>query len=419
MRNVSCWVRILSLITMRFRFLGICLYFILWILGSLHAKTEVFFSPGGLIKDKIIRNIDSSEKSIDIAALQFSSGEIAEALYKAKERGIEIRIILDYRQKQKRHPLVEFLKSEGFRLEFLKANIGGFMNNTFVIFDSKILVTGSYNWSEYSEKFNYENVLFVDESDVIKRFQEEFESLYEKSMVKKGIVDEELESFESVSPDETVSETNSEKMLSDMNRLTENTKSREFGIDLKITGSQDSDRIPILEKSSHNAFDKSKKEDREKVLHKGFESSLKREDSYNAAEQSKPYPQTFADELIVNHGNELLSISFQEFDSLFGKDGKLNRAEKKKVWKDQFEGKYVKWTGTIGYKGIAVYDWNKIGIMHKSRDIDVQLRFNWTKKRVLMNLVMGDVITYTGKLVSPGGFMAPCRLDNADVLDIQ
>mgnify|MGYP003558267912 FL=1 len=95
MRDVSGWIPILSSITTQFRSLGLCLFFSVWVLGSLHAKTEVFFSPGGLIKDKIISNIDSSASSIDIAALLFSAGEIAEALYKAKERGVDIRILLE------------------------------------------------------------------------------------------------------------------------------------------------------------------------------------------------------------------------------------------------------------------------------------------------------------------------------------
>ena len=57
------------------------------------------------------------------------------------------------------------------------------MNNAFAIFDDKLLVTGSYTWTEYAEKFNYENAIFIDEPDVVEKYKKEFESLYDKSVV--------------------------------------------------------------------------------------------------------------------------------------------------------------------------------------------------------------------------------------------
>lgn len=46
----------------------------------------MLFSPKGSIKDTIIKTIISSEETIDIAAFTFTAGDIAEALYNAKER---------------------------------------------------------------------------------------------------------------------------------------------------------------------------------------------------------------------------------------------------------------------------------------------------------------------------------------------
>ena len=157
--------------------LGISIVIMLFVLNTLYAKTEVLFSPKGSIKDTIIKTIISSEEKIDIVAFTFTAGDIAEALYNAKERGVKIRIIIDQRQDKERYPPLEFLKEEGFDLQFLKGNIGGSMNNTFAIFDGKLLVTGSYKWTEYAEKFNYENAIFIDESDVIEKYEKEYESL--------------------------------------------------------------------------------------------------------------------------------------------------------------------------------------------------------------------------------------------------
>ena len=151
--------------------------------NTIYAKTEVFFSPRGSIKDAIIKNIISSKGTIDVTAFTFTAGDIAEALYQAKERGVEIKVVIDHTQDAKRYPVLEFLKEEGFNLQFLKGNIGGSMNNAFAIFDDKLLVTGSYTWTEYAEKFNYENAIFIDEPDVVEKYKKEFESLYDKSVL--------------------------------------------------------------------------------------------------------------------------------------------------------------------------------------------------------------------------------------------
>ena len=50
------------------------------------------------------------------------------------------------------------------------------------------------------------------------------------------------------------------------------------------------------------------------------------------------------------------------------------------MWKDKYEGKYVRWTGKIIHKGIAVYDWNRIIVDQEEADTNVQLKFDKTQK---------------------------------------
>ncbi len=341
---------------MLMRSLCLCSFIIFFVSNILFAKTEVLFSPRGAIKDTIIKTINSSEKSIDIAVLIFTTGEIAEALYEAKERGVKIRIIIDRKQEKKRYPVLEFLKEKDFDLRFLKGNTGGFMNHTFAIFDAERLVTGSYNWTEYAEKFNYENAIFIDEPDTIKSFQEEFESLYGKS------------SMNRIGKLEAITERNKEQVPSSL----DNTQIKE-----SITTTPD-----VIKKDAH------------------IETHVKKEQVASAIESS----------------NGFLNISFMEFNNIFGKDSTLGKAEKKQLWKNKFKGKDVRWTGKVIYKGIAVYDWNRVIVEHEGVDTSVQLRFNWTKRRTVMRLNVGDVITYTGRLVSLQGFSASYKLAYADVL---
>ena len=90
-----------------------------------------------------------------------------------------------------------------------------------------------------------------------------------------------------------------------------------------------------------------------------------------------------------------------------------------RLWKEKFEGKYVRWTGKISFKGIAVYDWNKVGISHKGGDADVNLKFNWSKQKKVMKLQVGDIVTYTGKLVSLNSMFSSYRLEDVDVIQVR
>lgn len=154
------------------------LIILLFHLQALAATTEVFFSPAGDIKARIIQAIDQTETSLDIALYEFTSGDIAEALLKAKDRGIRIRLLLDYESSQKGTSLARFLQGEGLNVKYLTGRLGGNMHHSFAIFDSRKVFTGSYNWTEYAEKFNFENALFTDDTNLIVKYQNYFNELF-------------------------------------------------------------------------------------------------------------------------------------------------------------------------------------------------------------------------------------------------
>ena len=350
--------------------------------NTMYAKTDVLFSPRGSIKETIIKTISSSEESIDVAAFTFTSGDLAEALYNAKERGVEIRFVIDQRQDKRRYPVLEFLKEEGFHLQFLKGNIGGSMNNTFAIFDGKLLVTGSYNWTEYSEKFNYENAIFIDDSDVIGKYKKEFDSLYNEGVVQGARREELLELHVDASgATETVSAVSGEGTLSASGNVH---KTKYKGDKGAITNDKVS--APIVVTGSRH---------------------IKKPEEIEKGKS------------VVNPQKQFSNITFDEFDKIFGNESKLPKLEKKRLWEEEYEGKYISWTGKVGFKGGAIYDWNKVGMIHKGSKADVNLKFDYSKKNKVLNLKVEDVVTYTGRLVSLRGLLTPYRLDDVDFFQVR
>ena len=357
--------------------LSIGILTVLFAPDTIYARTEVLFSPRGSIKDAIIQNITSSRGTIDVTAFTFTSGDIAEALYQAKERGVEVRVIIDQTQDAKSYPVLRFLKEEGLDLQFLKGNVGGSMNNAFAIFDDKLLVTGSYTWTEYAEKFNYENAIFIDESDVVEKYKNEFEVLYDKSVVQRvrRMESSALSARDSLAEEEMV--LNNKEHLPNKSNVKErsgkSTRSEENSI--KFIVGKNNEHLDIIESNKQA-------------------------------------------EIIEKPLKEFVSVSFDEIDMLFGSESKLDKLEMTSLWKSKFEGKYVKWTGRVSFRGFAVYNWNKVGISHKGSSIDVNLKFDYSKQKIVMKLKVGDVVTYTGRLVTLSSLLTSYRLEDVDVLQV-
>src|SRR5436309_2822135 len=83
------------------------------VLSSTGWTADVYFSPEGGVRDQIIRRINLSKTSIDVAVYSFSSGEIAQALAAAKGRGVSVRVIRDKTQSSEKNDENAFLLSAG------------------------------------------------------------------------------------------------------------------------------------------------------------------------------------------------------------------------------------------------------------------------------------------------------------------
>ena len=143
------------------------------------SSQKVYFSPNGQVKDRIVNEINNTKTSIDIAVFNFTSSGLKTALKKALKKGVSIRIITDQGQSEDIHSAVGSLLQDGFKIKIVKGKgRNGLMHNKFAIFDHKLLLTGSYNWTETAEHYNYENALFLEDKSLAEQYEKEFNSLW-------------------------------------------------------------------------------------------------------------------------------------------------------------------------------------------------------------------------------------------------
>jgi len=108
----------------------------------------------------------------------FTYEPISEAIIRAKNRGIKIRILMDKQQAAGKYSKYQYFFNNGINV--ITDIHSGIIHNKIAIIDGKILFTGSYNWTKSAEGINQENLLeFIDEGKIIKLYQERLDYLWE------------------------------------------------------------------------------------------------------------------------------------------------------------------------------------------------------------------------------------------------
>jgi len=139
--------------------------------------TRVLFSPKGGTSKELARMIKAAKKEIVVAAYAFSSKYLGTALSVALKRGVKVRIILDGENARKAYSIDEWLAGEGIDVRFIEVT-GGSMHHKFILVDGKLLMTGSYNFTNESEFRNHEAAIFTNNKALIQSFAAEFEHIW-------------------------------------------------------------------------------------------------------------------------------------------------------------------------------------------------------------------------------------------------
>jgi len=138
------------------------------------------FSPGGSAQTLIINFIRSAEGSADVAAYEFTSKPVAEALVQLSHRGVPVRLVADEKKSHDRWSLTNDLACSGIQVR-TDAQYS-IMHNKFIVTGNNGVQTGSFNYTSSAEKRNAENALVVRDSlPVSKQYQDEFNRLWAES----------------------------------------------------------------------------------------------------------------------------------------------------------------------------------------------------------------------------------------------
>lgn len=130
-----------------------------------NSEIQVYFSPEDKpINSQIIPLVDNAQKYIYIPAFLITHKTLAQSLIAAKNRGVDVKIILDATNTHDSAAKLKMLRGAGIPV---KTEIfAGKLHSKSIIIDDTYTIIGSMNFSRSGEGINDENLVIIKNPDI-------------------------------------------------------------------------------------------------------------------------------------------------------------------------------------------------------------------------------------------------------------
>jgi len=145
-------------------------------LFAIPADVEIYSSPNGGCQQTIVNAIADADSAVDVAMYTFTEGEIAKALISAKERGVQVRVVVNGENVNGTYSKATFLANAGIPVKYETKS--GLMHDKFAVIDGQGVITGSFNWTANAEASNCENLLVILSPTIALKYGAEFEEIW-------------------------------------------------------------------------------------------------------------------------------------------------------------------------------------------------------------------------------------------------
>jgi phosphatidylserine/phosphatidylglycerophosphate/cardiolipin synthase-like enzyme len=138
--------------------------------------------PDGPLAD----SIDSARLSVDVAAYSLSLNSIRDALLRAHDRGVQVRMVMESDNLDNYDP--QQLKDAGILI--LGDRREGLMHDKFVVIDNSEVWTGSMNFTDSGTYKDNNNLIRIHSLKIAEDYTKEFEEMFNDDMFGPDIVAE-------------------------------------------------------------------------------------------------------------------------------------------------------------------------------------------------------------------------------------
>lgn len=143
-------------------------------------QIETYFSPDDITVTRLVQLLGEAQESIYFLAYSFTSDDIGTVMRRMAEQGVTVAGVLESSPLN----LESTSEYEEFREAGLDVRLGNpstLINHKVIIIDNRIVVTGSYDFTNRAENENDENLVIIHSELVAQRFMEEFQRIQERA----------------------------------------------------------------------------------------------------------------------------------------------------------------------------------------------------------------------------------------------
>ena len=142
--------------------------------GGMNADVlGVYFTPPANAAAAIVKAIDASEREVLVQAYGFTHNAIAQALIRAHQRGVEVRVLLDRKSQSSNRYVMEVLSDA--QIELRQDGKHAIAHNKVMVIDRAIVITGSFNFTNSASTRNAENFLVLKSADLAEKYSQQWQ----------------------------------------------------------------------------------------------------------------------------------------------------------------------------------------------------------------------------------------------------
>ncbi len=136
-------------------------------------RVDTYFSPDDGVQAALVPLLSNAQESIYFLAYSFTSNQFGDIVRAKAEQGLTIKGVMDAEQVRSNQG-TEYDPFQQAHLQVREDGNEGLMHHKVFIIDGKIVVFGSYNFSQSAETNNDENLIIVYSEPIAQQFLQEF-----------------------------------------------------------------------------------------------------------------------------------------------------------------------------------------------------------------------------------------------------
>jgi phosphatidylserine/phosphatidylglycerophosphate/cardiolipin synthase-like enzyme len=137
---------------------------------GVHAEVlGVYFTPPVGAAAAIVQAIDASEREVLVQAYGFTHNAIAQALVRAHQRGVSVHVLLDKKSKASNRYVIDLLTQD--QIDVRQDGKHAIAHNKVMVIDERLVITGSFNFTNSAETRNAENFLVLKSPELAHQYK--------------------------------------------------------------------------------------------------------------------------------------------------------------------------------------------------------------------------------------------------------